>query len=350
MDEMQDTPRLAFRQNGSPATSRLRWRVFVRSLAAMTGVGTLTVLVMLLVRGVSNSTVISGAAGLLAALLGSALVAALWSSTLDGRIRKLIRAIETVSPEEGHAIAHGFSDDLFEEVVPAWQRAIRTLQDKAQQENESARQSYETLTELMRMFAKAVDERAGYLLGHSERVAGYSAAIAWRMGLDEHQVERIRLAGILHDIGSLCVEDDVMLKQTPLTPEEFEVVKAHTIKGAAILRPISMLQDLIPGVELHHESLDGLGYPYGLKGNEIPVMARIIAVADSFDAMTTPRPYQAAMNADYVVEILRRLGGKRYDAAVVRALAELVRSGALETRNVRGPVSFRMRKPMAEAV
>ncbi len=140
------------------------------------------------------------------------------------------------------------------------------------------------------------------------------------------------------------------MKTTPLTPEEFEIVKAHTVKGAAILRPITMLQDLVAGVELHHESLDGMGYPYGLKGEQIPLMARIVSVADSFDAMTTPRPYQSAMNADYVLDILTRLSGTRYDPSVVVALSELVKTGALEVKNVRTPVSFRMRKPVPELV
>jgi HD-GYP domain-containing protein (c-di-GMP phosphodiesterase class II) len=111
-----------------------------------------------------------------------------------------------------------------------------------------------------------------------------------------------------------------------------------------------MLQDLVPGVELHHESLDGMGYPYGLAGEQVPMMARIVSVADSFDAMTTPRPYQAAMNGDYVLDILGRLSGTRYDRSVVNALEELVATGALEVKNVRTPVSFRMRKPVPELV
>jgi putative nucleotidyltransferase with HDIG domain len=200
------------------------------------------------------------------------------------------------------------------------------------------------------MMAKAVDERATYLRGHSERVARYSAAIARKLGLDEEKVEDIRLSALLHDIGTLGIEDYLVMKDAPLAPEEFEIVKAHTVKGAAILRPIETLHDLIPGIELHHESLDGLGYPYGLKGDQIPLMARIIAVADSFDAMTTPRPYQAAMNADYVLEVMQRLSGTRFDGAVVEALGSLVRSGALEVKKLRVPVSFRMRRPTAEVV
>jgi putative nucleotidyltransferase with HDIG domain len=278
---------------------------------------------------------------------GAALVMTLW---LERRIQGLVRILKstlTIRDQEGAA---GVSDELFAEVVPTWQKALKGIQERGEEKHDEARGHYETLTELMRMVAKAVDERTAYLRGHSERVAAYAAAIAWKMRLDENQVERIRLAGLLHDIGCLGIEDSLVMKQTPLSPEEFEIVKAHTVKGAAILRPIAMLQDLVPGVELHHESLDGLGYPYGLVGDQIPLMARVVAVADSFDAMTTPRPYQAAMNAEYVLDILTRLAGTRYDPSVVVALAELVSTGALEIKNVRPPVSFRTRKPVPELV
>ena len=265
---------------------------------------------------------------------------------LEKRVDRLVHFLGSGSSGQPVEIA----DDLFADVVPTWQLALRTLREKSNEKSEEARGHYETLKDLMRMIAKAVDERTAYLRGHSERVAAYAAAIAWKLGLDEHQVERVRLAALLHDIGCLGVEDYLVMKTTPLTPEEFEIVKAHTVKGAAILRPITMLQDLVAGVELHHESLDGMGYPYGLKGEQIPLMARIVSVADSFDAMTTPRPYQSAMNADYVLDILTRLSGTRYDPSVVVALSELVKTGALEVKNVRTPVSFRMRKPVPELV
>ncbi len=187
--------------------------------------------------------------------------------------------------------------------------------------------SFDVLKEFIGMITKAVDERTGYLRGHSERVARYSALIAHELRIDPAEVERIRLSAMLHDIGTLGIDDSVISKSASLTPEEFEIVKAHTVKGAAILRPIDALNDLIPGVELHHESLDGSGYPYGLHRDEIPMMARIIAVADSFDAMTTPRPYQSAMDPDYVLEVLNRLGGIRYDENVVAAMSMLYLNG-----------------------
>ncbi|MFZ0274803.1 MAG: HD-GYP domain-containing protein [Acidobacteriaceae bacterium] len=344
---MQKVSARSARQSSSPGT-RIRWRVFARFLALFAGATSVTVLAMLLAQRTLRP-VLAGWAVVLIELCGSAAAALLLTLWFEGRIQRLVQALESGVTDQAHEVAE-FSDDLFADLIPTLQHALKAMRERSYEKNEEARMHYETLKDLMRMFAKAVDERTAYLRGHSERVAAYAAAIAWKLGLDEEQVERVRLAALLHDIGCLGVEDYLVMKTTPLTPEEFEIVKAHTVKGAAILRPITMLQDLVPGVELHHESLDGMGYPYGLEGEQIPLMARIVAVADSFDAMTTPRPYQSAMNADYVLDILARLSGTRYDASVVSALGELVNTGALEIKNVRTPVSFRMRKPVPELV
>jgi putative nucleotidyltransferase with HDIG domain len=340
-------PRAASRST-VPGT-RIRWRVFARFLAVFAATTTISVLAMLIAQR-TLGPVLAGWAAVLIELTGSAAAALLLSVWLEQHIRSFVRVVESGLAGQTNATEAELSDELFAEVIPTWQHALKAMRERSHEKNEEARGHYETLKDLMRMVAKAVDERTAYLRGHSERVAAYAAAIAWKLGLEEDQVERIRLAALLHDIGCLGVEDYLVMKTTPLTPEEFEIVKAHTVKGAAILRPIAMLQDLVPGVELHHESLDGMGYPYGLAGDQIPMMARIVSVADSFDAMTTPRPYQAAMNADYVLDILGRLSGTRYDTSVVNALAELVSTGALEIKNVRTPVSFRLRKPVPELV
>src|SRR5581483_3003226 len=113
------------------------------------------------------------------------------------------------------------------------------------------------------------------------------------------------------------------------TPEEYEVMKTHTVRGANILRPIPQLKEMIPGIELHHEALDGRGYPFGLKGDEIPIPARIIAVADTFDAMTTNRPYQTARDADYALRIIRSLEGTKFDPKVVAALTTALEGGKI---------------------
>ncbi|HTX42030.1 MAG TPA: HD-GYP domain-containing protein [Acidobacteriaceae bacterium] len=329
---------------------RFRQRVFARFMVSFCAVIAATAGSVWLAQGASAVPSPTLIVGVMSGICVSIVIGLLWSSRIDRRMGQMIQVIQSGSPSLGQEIVRNSSDRLFTELVLAWQGAVKGLQDGWVKKQDEARRNYEALCELIRMIAKAVDERAAYLRGHSDRVANYAAAIADKMGLDGDQVEQIRLAALLHDIGTLGIEDYLVTKDAPLAPDEFEIVKAHTVKGAAILRPIEMLHHLIPGVELHHESLDGMGYPYGLKGDEIPLMARIISVADSFDAMTTPRPYQAAMNSDYVLEILKRLSGTRYDPAVVNALVNLVRSGAVEVKEMRVPVSFRMRRPMAEIV
>jgi putative nucleotidyltransferase with HDIG domain len=347
---MQESQRLIARQSHSAGIPRLRQRIFFRILLVLAVFTAITVAAIIVLQQFTQSALFLGIAGAAVGLGLAYGMAFFWSRHLERRLKNLVQVIESGSPLFGQELARQTSDKLFAEIILTWQGAVRSLQDGWQAKHEEARRTYDTLAELIRMMAKAVDERAAYLRGHSERVSRYAAAIARKLGLDEEKVENVRLSALLHDIGTLGIEDYLVMKDSPLAPEEFEIVKAHTVKGAAILRPIEMLHDLIPGIELHHESLDGTGYPYGLKGEQIPLMARIISVADSFDAMTTPRPYQAAMNPDYVLEVMKRLSGTRYDGAVVEALTTLVRSGALEVKKLRVPVSFRMRRPTVEAV
>jgi putative nucleotidyltransferase with HDIG domain len=230
---------------------------------------------------------------------------------------------------------------VFAEIAGTWAKAVQGLEETNFQLQSNGQRTASAFDDFMRMMAKAIDERTSYLRGHSERVAGYSAEIARELKMSAAEVEQIRLAGLLHDIGTIGVEDSIIMKTAPLTPEEFDIMKAHTVKGAAILRPIEHLNEVVPGVELHHESLDGRGYPYGLHGDEIPMIARVISVADSFDAMTSARPYQAAMDPQYVLEVLGRLAGTRHDPQVVNALAKLVQSGVIVVQNHRVPSRYR---------
>lgn len=183
----------------------------------------------------------------------------------------------------------------------------------------------------IQMLAGAVDEKDPYTKGHSDRVTRYSVLLATELALTNEQVEQIRIAAQLHDVGKIGIEDRILKKPSALTPDEYEIMKTHTTKGANILRPVKQLAEMIPGIELHHESLDGRGYPYGLKGDEIPLMARIIAVADTFDAITTNRPYQAAHDHAYAVRIISSLAGKRFDPQAVAALTTVFNRGDLES-------------------
>jgi putative nucleotidyltransferase with HDIG domain len=184
----------------------------------------------------------------------------------------------------------------------------------------------------IQMLAGAVDEKDPYTRGHSDRVTRYSVLIAKELALPEEEIEKIRIAAQLHDVGKIGIEDRILKKPGALTPDEYEIMKTHTTKGAAILRPVEMLKEMIPGIELHHESLDGRGYPHGLKGDEIPLSPRIIMVADCFDAMTTNRPYQAAMDPEYVVRIINSLVNTKFDPRIVAALTAVFERGDFRVR------------------
>jgi HD-GYP domain-containing protein (c-di-GMP phosphodiesterase class II) len=184
----------------------------------------------------------------------------------------------------------------------------------------------------IQMLAGAVDEKDPYTRGHSDRVTRYSVLLAVELGIIKEEVEQIRIAAQLHDVGKIGIEDRILKKPGALTPDEYEIMKTHTSKGANILRPVVQLQNMLPGIELHHESLDGRGYPLGLKGDELPLMARIITVADTFDAMTTNRPYQAAMDPEYVVRVITSLVDKKFDARVVAALQSVFQKGEFRIR------------------
>ena len=149
------------------------------------------------------------------------------------------------------------------------------------------------------------------------------------MGLDSEDLDRLRISALLHDVGKIGVDDRVLKKPGKLTDEEFDLMKQHPSKGANIMRPVAQLKDMLPGIELHHERMDGAGYPYGLHGDQIPMMARIIAVADTFDAITTNRPYQSAMDLEFALDRIRSLAISKFDANVVAALDAAVASGRL---------------------
>jgi HD-GYP domain-containing protein (c-di-GMP phosphodiesterase class II) len=182
----------------------------------------------------------------------------------------------------------------------------------------------------IQMLAGAVDEKDPYTRGHSDRVTRYSLLIAKEMGVSEDFIETVRISAQLHDVGKIGIEDRILKKPGALTPEEFEIMKTHTTKGANILRSVTQLKDMIPGIELHHESLDGRGYPHGLKGDQIPLLARIIAVADTFDALTTNRPYQQAYNPVDALKIIHNLSGKRLDPTAASAITAIYYRGEIQ--------------------
>lgn len=183
----------------------------------------------------------------------------------------------------------------------------------------------------VRALAAALDARDPYTAGHSERVSRFAVAIGEELKLDAEQLETLRLGALLHDIGKIGVPDEVLQKPGALSAAEFESIKTHPVAGARILRSIPFLAPHIPIVELHHERPDGLGYPYGLRGEEIPLAARIVHVADAFDAMTSARAYRSGRIPVEAIAELRKCSGTDFDGpsveALIAALPRLVGAG-----------------------
>jgi putative nucleotidyltransferase with HDIG domain len=173
----------------------------------------------------------------------------------------------------------------------------------------------------IRALALALDARDPYTAGHSERVSAVSVAIGRQMNLGKDDLEILRLGALLHDIGKIGISDAVLRKPGPLTREEFALIEQHPIVGARILRSVRFLTPHLPIVELHHERPDGKGYPHRLRGNEVPLLARIVRVADAFDAMTSARAYRPAHGRAEAMRELWRCAGPQFDAEVVHALS-----------------------------
>lgn len=177
---------------------------------------------------------------------------------------------------------------------------------------------------LMRAMSSAIDARDAYTRGHSRRVGRYAQGIAKHLKLNDEECEQLYLTGLLHDIGKIGVPDRVLLKAGRLSDEEFDLIKQHPEIGYRILEPIAELSFALPGVLHHHERVDGRGYPHGLQGDNIPFSARILAVADAYDAMTSSRTYRTAMTMDRARQILTEGAGQQWDKNIVVAFLRIL--------------------------
>jgi putative nucleotidyltransferase with HDIG domain len=179
--------------------------------------------------------------------------------------------------------------------------------------------------------ASSIDAKDPYTRGHSKRVTKYSLAIAEAIRLEEDEIEDLELAGYLHDIGKIGTPHEILKKPFRLTDEEFDIVKKHPLNGVRILENLKNLQRVSSFILHHHERPDGTGYPHGLAGDAIPVGARILAVADAFDAITSDRPYRKRASVEEALLEIERNAGRQFDTRIVRVFASLVRSGKLDT-------------------
>jgi putative nucleotidyltransferase with HDIG domain len=257
---------------------------------------------------------LAGAGALLIAAIGSWWLARTVAGPIDRLSNSLARMAKARDFDQPLPRTGG-SREL--DTLTATFNELRTAVSLAEAESEAA------YLGVIGALATALDARDPYTAGHSQRVADLSTAIGRQMQLSPADLETLRLGALLHDIGKIGVSDAVLRKPTKLTAEEFEQIKLHPTLGARILKPLRFLDAQLAIVELHHERPDGRGYPHGLKGDEIPMFARIVHVADAFDAMTSARAYRGALPVAAAIGELWRLIGVDFDAQVVQAMAAL---------------------------
>lgn len=223
------------------------------------------------------------------------------------------------------------------DVAENFNRMSEHVERYVQQLREAATANRELFIGSIRAFAAAIDAKDPYTRGHSERVAAVSRAVARHLGYDDEFQQRVWLGALLHDVGKIGVDDRILKKGGLLSPPEFEQMKLHTVIGAEIMGRIDSLKEIIPAIRWHHEAWNGKGYPDCLKGEQIPLIARIVAVADTFDAVTTSRPYQQAYTPEFAVATITRLASTRFDAKVVTAFLSAFNAGQIESAVQRTP-------------
>jgi putative nucleotidyltransferase with HDIG domain len=202
---------------------------------------------------------------------------------------------------------------------------VGTLYEIKEQALKDLKQAYEGILELVSKFIDSIDK---YTQEHSVRVSNLAAKIAEEMNLPQTEVEDIRVAGLLHDVGKIDISIEVLKKAAALTEKEWEEIKTHTKKASSILRPVGgLLQNVIPLIETHHEYFDGGGYQK-LKGNEIPLGSRILAVADAYDAMLSDRPYRKGKTPWEAVQEIKKRAGTQFDPKVIKVFLEIVKADA----------------------
>ncbi len=219
--------------------------------------------------------------------------------------------------------------ETFNKMTDDLEAYIRKLERAAKENHDLFLKNKALLLGTIRAMAAAIDEKDPYTRGHSERVTEYSLTLGKRLGMNEQSLETLQIAALLHDVGKIGIDDRVLKKPGDLTPDEFEIMKQHPVKGANIMKSIEQMREMIPGMKHHHERWDGAGYPDRLRASEIPLVARIISVADTFDAMTTTRPYQKAIDLDLTLQIIQQNAGIKFDAEVVNVLIGAIACGEI---------------------
>jgi putative nucleotidyltransferase with HDIG domain len=234
--------------------------------------------------------------------------------------KKVIGVLEAINKQDGVDFDQ---EDLALFASLADQVAIALDNARLYQEQE------EMFFQTAESLADAIEKRDPYTGGHTQRVTLYSMAIAQYLPLQPVERKWLKIAAVLHDIGKIGIEDQILKKPAQLSPAEYDVIKHHSDLGAEIIDHIRQLKEIVPGVKYHHEQINGRGYPNGLKGEDIPLIAKIVSVSDTYDAMTTDRPYRRALTKEAALRELKRCSGTQFDRRVVGAFMRAYRNGEI---------------------
>jgi putative two-component system response regulator len=241
-----------------------------------------------------------------------------------------------------HALKNGIADFLrkpfhFEDLLLSIEHVNRKIELEQQKKDllaglertvrEKTAELNQTYLSVLVTLSRTVEKKDLGTYGHSMRVSEMSARVAKRLGLPASEIETVRAASLLHDIGKIGISDFILAKKGPLTTEEFGIIRSHPQKGVEILQPLKQFASLLPAILHHHERYNGSGYPAGLPGDAIPLSARIISVADTYDAIISDRPYRSANTNEKAIAELRTYAGKQFDPNVVDSFVEIMRNG-----------------------
>jgi len=283
----------------------------------------------------SQMWIISLAFALFALLVGS-----VCAKVLTAPLLKLVSAAQRIASgdlssrvETTNVTEIGTLGETFNVMSDKLEEHIAKLA-KAAQENR------ELFVGTVKALAAAIDGKDKYTRGHSERVSRISVAIGKRMGMQEEELETLRISALLHDVGKIAIDDSILKKPAALTDDEFKIMKTHPQRGYKIMSQIPAMRDFLPGMYMHHEMVNGMGYPQGLTGDQIPMQGKIVSVADTFDAMTIDRPYQKALPLNDALSRMREFIGTRYDGSVVDALVQACDAGEVANGIVRQRAKF----------
>jgi len=278
------------------------------------------------VRRMTQGLMMGGAFAALLAI-GAAL---LLGSMISRPMARLAAISKRLAAGDFSVSAPGSRVRELDEVAAVYNTMSRRLGDLVEKFRAAARDANDLFLGTIRALAEAIDEKDPYTKGHSIRVNRFAVIIGRYLGLSREDLKALHVSSLLHDVGKIGIDDAILKKPAALTPDEFDIMKTHPERGAKIMGRIPQMKNTVPGMRFHHERWSGGGYPLGLKGEEIPLQARIVAVADTFDAMTTDRPYQRALPVADAVARINDMKGVHLDPQVVEAFNRAFEAGEFD--------------------